>query len=74
MRTLILISAVVLLGGVAISQSRPDPAVRDRAEDKLRPGDFAPDFELKRLGSDSRVRLSESHGKKLVALVFGSYT
>jgi hypothetical protein len=33
-----------------------------------------PDFTLKRLGSDERVRLSSFQGKRPVALVFGSYT
>lgn len=43
-------------------------------EGKLKPGDPAPDFELKKLGSQERVRLSDFKGKKPVALVFGSYT
>jgi len=45
-----------------------------RGEGKLQPGDPAPDFDLKKLRSPDRVRLSSFHGKRPVALVFGSYT
>ena len=46
------------------------------ARDEAGPGvgDVAPDFDLKRLNSDRRVRLSEFRGRKPVALAFGSYT
>jgi hypothetical protein len=37
-------------------------------------GDVPPDFDLKRVGSEERVRLSSSKGQKPVALIFGSYT
>ena len=37
-------------------------------------GDVPPDFNLKRMGSDERVRLSSFKGQKPVALIFGSYT
>ncbi len=37
-------------------------------------GETPPDFSLKRMGSEERVRLSSFKGKKPVALVFGSYT
>ena len=37
-------------------------------------GEFSPDFNLKLLGSDDRVRLSGFRGQRPVALVFGSYT
>lgn len=37
-------------------------------------GDQAPDFELPRLGSAERVRLSSFHNHLPVALIFGSYT
>jgi hypothetical protein len=37
-------------------------------------GADAPDFELPRLGSAERVRLSQFRGRKPVALIFGSYT
>lgn len=38
------------------------------------PGELPPDFELKALGSDSRVRLSSFKKKRPVAIAFGSYT
>lgn len=41
---------------------------------KLKPGDVAPDFELKYKQSDETVRLSSFRGEKPVALIFGSYT
>ena len=37
-------------------------------------GELAPDFCLKRLGSEERVRLSDFRGRRPVALAFGSYT
>jgi len=37
-------------------------------------GDEAPDFELPRLGSTERVRLSSFRNRKPVALIFGSFT
>jgi peroxiredoxin len=43
-------------------------------EGRLRTGDPAPDFALKRLDSDEVVRLSTFAGKKPVALIFGTYT
>ncbi|MBI3326242.1 MAG: hypothetical protein HYZ81_06025 [Nitrospinae bacterium] len=57
------------------------PLLRDAAEalmerDEMGPtvGEVAPDFCLKRLESDERVRLSSFQGKQPVAMVFGSYT
>ena len=46
------------------------------ARDEMGPGvgELAPDFDLKRLGSDDRVRLSDFRGRRPVALAFGSYT
>ncbi len=46
------------------------------ARDEMGPhvGDSPPDFNLKRLGSDERVRLSSFKGQRPVALIFGSYT
>ena len=46
------------------------------ARDEMGPqvGAYPPDFSLKRLDSDARVRLSSFRGKRPVALVFGSYT
>ena len=37
-------------------------------------GETAPDFSLKRSGSDDRVTLSSFRGKSPVGLIFGSYT
>ena len=37
-------------------------------------GAEAPDFCLKRLGTEGRVRLSDYRGRRPVALAFGSYT
>jgi len=42
-------------------------------EGRLKPGDPAPDFDLKKVDSDERVRLSALVGKP-VALVFGTYS
>ncbi len=39
-----------------------------------RPGDLAPDFELRDTNGENPVRLSDFRGKKPVALVFGSFT
>ena len=46
------------------------------ARDEMGPavGETPPDFFLKRMGSDERVRLSSFSGKRPVGLVFGSYT
>ena len=39
-----------------------------------RAGDPAPDFELRDVTGEQRVRLSDFQGLKPVALVFGSFT
>jgi hypothetical protein len=46
------------------------------ARDAMGPqvGTSPPDFCLKRLGTEERVRLSSFRGQRPVALVFGSYT
>lgn len=46
------------------------------ARDEMGPpvGTYPPDFSLKRLDAEGRVRLSSFRGKRPVALVFGSYT
>ena len=46
------------------------------ARDEIGPqaGTVPPDFNLKRMGSEERVRLSSFKGQKAVALIFGSYT
>ena len=37
-------------------------------------GEVPPDFNLKLVGSEERVRLSSFKGQRPVALIFGSYT
>jgi hypothetical protein len=49
-------------------------AQRPDREGKLRPGDPAPDFRLKKRGAAEFVELSSFRGKKPVAIVFGSFT
>ena len=46
--------------------------MRDETGPKV--GEFPADFNLKRLGSEEWVRLSDFRGKRPVALAFGSYT
>lgn len=50
------------------------PDVKERVESKLKIGDDAPDFSLKRSSSDGKIALSQFEGKKPVVLVFGSIT
>jgi len=52
----------------------PLEAVMARDETGPRVGEEAPDFFLKRMGSEERVRLSSFKGKRPVAIAFGSYT
>jgi hypothetical protein len=46
------------------------------ARDAMGPqvGTYPPDFCLKRLGTEERIRLSSFQGQRPVALAFGSYT
>ena len=80
-------AATLAAGSAAAQQNRPaNPAVDKRAaakeyldkhgagEGRLKPGDAAPDFNLKKRDATERVRLADFKGKKPVALVFGSYT
>ena len=46
----------------------------EHGEGKLKPGDTAPDFDLKKQSAGERVRLSSFKNAKPVALVFGSLT
>jgi hypothetical protein len=41
---------------------------------KFKPGDVAPDFNLKVMHKETRVALSAFRNQRPVALVFGSYT
>ena len=49
-------------------------AVIARDEMGPMPGEQPPDFELKLMGSEERVRLSSFKGSRPVGLIFGSYT
>lgn len=76
-----LAGAIGLLTVVAADQ-RPATSVSEaqrqamqlRRKGTLKAGDPAPDFDLPRLASTDRVRLSSFKGHAPVALVFGSYT
>ena len=48
--------------------------IKVRDETGPRVGETPADFNLKRMGSEERVRLSSFAGNKPVALAFGSYT
>jgi hypothetical protein len=39
-----------------------------------KPGDLAPDFELRDIQGENTIRLSDYKGKMPVALIFGSFT
>ncbi len=61
--------------------SRYSPKLQDVVDavfrrDEMGPneGEAPPDFDLKRLGSEERVRLSSFKGQRAVAMAFGSYT
>jgi hypothetical protein len=55
------------------SQKRMDAIMR-RDQMGPREGETPHDLNLKRMGSEDRVRLSSFEGKRPVALVFSSYT
>ena len=55
-----------------LRQAMEAVALRDEMGPNV--GDVPPDFDLKRMGSEERVRLSSFKGQKPVALIFGSYT
>lgn len=75
---------VLLAIGTLAAQDRKDADRRavakeyekkyGRGEGRLKPGDMAPDFNLKTQGKQERVRLSSLRGSRPVALVFGSLT
>lgn len=50
------------------------PALKERVDSKLKVGDAAPDFSLKRSDGGDDVSLSQFKDKKPVVLVFGSMT
>ena len=53
---------------------KADYEAHGHGEGTLKPGDPAPDFDLKVVGSEERIRLSSFAGKRPVVLVFGTYT
>jgi hypothetical protein len=57
-------------------RGRGDSKAWHRHYDPLAPkeGDMAPDFELRDVGGENVVRLSDFQGCTPVALVFGSFT
>lgn len=72
-------AALLLCAAMAPAQSPPPRALAvmkemGHGEGKLVPGDLAPDFDLKKVKSEEKVKLSAFRGKKPVALLFGSLT
>ena len=62
----------VLVSSVpSFAQRRPGDS---RREGNLKVGNLAPDFNLKRLRGEGKVKLSSFKGKRPVVLIFGSYT
>lgn len=73
------LACLVFASATLAAQQGPPPEARKLLEERhregrLKAGDPAPDFTLKRLHSEKTVRLSEFQGKKPVTLVFGSFT
>jgi len=70
---LVLVGALIVLGMCvpSFAQRREGD---NRREGSLKVGDPAPDFDLKRLDAEGKVRLSSFKSKKPVVLIFGSYT
>ena len=66
------VATIVALAALAAGQP-VDPRT-GRSEGKLKTGDEAPDFSLKRSGAEGRIALSSFRGQRPVALIFGSYT
>ena len=61
--------------GEMLAQMKKEKGWQGRFEPNApKPGDLAPDFELRHVDGEKPVRLSDFRGKKPVALVFGSYT
>ncbi len=51
-----------------------EPIFKSARAGRLRVGDAAPGFNLKRVHGDDRVQLDSFRGVKPVVLIFGSYT
>ena len=59
----------------ALQYRKQSKAWQDRFEALApKPGDMAPDFELRDVSGEDPVCLSAFRGQKPVALLFGSYT
>jgi len=73
---LLLLTSCLLLAAESLLAAPPRERNRaGRTPDKVKPGDFAPDFTLPKMGEKkSKITLSSFRGKQPVALVFGSYT
>ncbi len=77
-----MLAATPAVAGAVLAQTptapRPNPkevmARHNWGEGQLKPGDLAPDFNLKEQKSSRTVRLSDFRGVRPVALVFGSFT
>ena len=61
-------------GGLSSGVQEALDAIIARDEMGPMPGEQPPDFNLKLIGSEERVRLSSFKGNRPVGLVFGSYT
>ena len=61
-------------GGLSAGVQDALDAVIARDEMGPMPGEQPPDFNLKLMGTEERVRLSNFKGKRAVGLIFGSYT
>lgn len=61
--------------GEMLAQMKKEKGWQKRFEPNApKPGDLAPDLQLRDVDGENLVRLSDFRGKKPVALVFGSYT
>lgn len=64
----------IVKDGISILKIRKKLMKQQKGLDKLapRPGDMAPDFTLQNTAGTETITLSDFHGKKPVALIFGS--
>ena len=78
-----LVAGAVLIGAAAAHDDKPatlpgekftPPAQNERHQDKLKPGDAAPDFSLPDPAGKNETKLSSFKDKKPVVLIFGSCT
>ena len=74
--TLTLLGIALLVADVSAQRPGQSPQRGGglRLPDRLKEGDAAPDFTLKSPNGQTTVTLSDYHGQKPVALIFGSYT